>query len=260
MIRKTYLTKISMKVFAKYNLLLKVFPRIDIISKKHYVKTLMCTTSQFFDTITINKQEGKLSINYFDKKGNPIFFDNCLVTKAVLICEKIFKKKFFLDISITKGIPIAAGLGGGSADAGYIIKWILRTYNLKITRNDLLLIARYVGSDVPFFISDFKVAEVSGIGDTVKKVSFNHPCKIHLNNISSSTKTIYSLLNAQKRYQSRVSYDSLFQLLKKRKFVRGAVYNDLEPYVIAHTPTIKALLAKHKHAIVCGSGNSIITL
>jgi 4-diphosphocytidyl-2-C-methyl-D-erythritol kinase len=54
------------------------------------------------------------------------------------------------DIEIHKGIPVAGGLAGGSADAAAALVALDRLWDLRTTDEDLLAIAGELGSDVPF--------------------------------------------------------------------------------------------------------------
>lgn len=53
-------------------------------------------------------------------------------------------------ISIHKGIPVAGGLAGGSADAAATLVALDRLWDLGTTDDDLLALAARLGSDVPF--------------------------------------------------------------------------------------------------------------
>ncbi len=54
------------------------------------------------------------------------------------------------DIEIRKGIPVAGGLAGGSADAAATLVALDRLWDLRTSDEDLLTIAAGLGSDVPF--------------------------------------------------------------------------------------------------------------
>lgn len=67
------------------------------------------------------------------------------------------------EVRITKRIPVAAGLGGGSSDAGAV----LRALGVGRTANELHEMARAIGSDVPFFLSGCETAMGTGRGDRI---------------------------------------------------------------------------------------------
>ena len=57
-----------------------------------------------------------------------------------------------VSIDLTKRIPVAAGLGGGSADAAAVLRGIDVLFELGATRETLLKLAGLLGSDVPFML------------------------------------------------------------------------------------------------------------
>jgi len=59
-----------------------------------------------------------------------------------------------LNIHLHKNIPIGAGLGGGSADAGFFIKLLNDQFNLKLTTEQMMDYARVLGADCAFFIEN----------------------------------------------------------------------------------------------------------
>lgn len=66
-------------------------------------------------------------------------------------------------VRITKRIPVAAGLGGGSADAGVVLAAANAALDRPLGRERLLDLAASVGSDVPFFLEPApKLAEGAG--------------------------------------------------------------------------------------------------
>jgi 4-diphosphocytidyl-2-C-methyl-D-erythritol kinase len=56
-------------------------------------------------------------------------------------------------ISLTKNLPIASGIGGGSADAAATLRGLAQLWGLKLDGDDLLAIAETLGSDVPVCVS-----------------------------------------------------------------------------------------------------------
>ncbi|MBQ7475952.1 MAG: 4-(cytidine 5'-diphospho)-2-C-methyl-D-erythritol kinase [Selenomonadaceae bacterium] len=75
-----------------------------------------------------------------------------LAYRAVLEVQEYCKKNFGVAINLTKKIPAAAGLGGGSADAAAVIRGLNFLYDLNLPERELCKIGANIGSDVPFCI------------------------------------------------------------------------------------------------------------
>jgi len=67
-----------------------------------------------------------------------------------------------LHVALTKRIPVAAGLGGGSADAGAVLRVLARTLPAAVNIGEL---ARGLGSDVPFMVLAANAALAKGRGE-----------------------------------------------------------------------------------------------
>ena len=79
--------------------------------------------------------------------------DNNLCVKAF----KILQNDFLIPnvkIHLHKIIPFGAGLGGGSADAAFMLKSVNEFYNLKLSNSDLKKYAEKLGSDCSFYIDN----------------------------------------------------------------------------------------------------------
>ena len=75
-----------------------------------------------------------------------------LAWRAANEFQKFCGKDFGVEISLTKKIPVAAGLAGGSTDAAAVIRGMNRLYETNLTESELCKIGERVGSDVPFCI------------------------------------------------------------------------------------------------------------
>lgn len=72
-----------------------------------------------------------------------------------------------LKISLTKGIPAAAGLGGGSSDAGAVLRALDEIFPKALSVRALEDLAIGLGADVPYFL-DPRPARVTGIGEAIE--------------------------------------------------------------------------------------------
>jgi 4-diphosphocytidyl-2-C-methyl-D-erythritol kinase len=75
-----------------------------------------------------------------------------LALKAAKLLKKESGYKGGAKITLKKGIPIAAGLGGGSSDAGATLVALNKLWKLRLSTESLIELAAVLGSDVPYFI------------------------------------------------------------------------------------------------------------
>jgi 4-diphosphocytidyl-2-C-methyl-D-erythritol kinase len=71
-------------------------------------------------------------------------------------------------ISLSKGIPRASGLGGGSSDAAVTLQVLNEMWDINLPRERLTEVAAQVGSDVPFFVGGSPTALATGRGEKVE--------------------------------------------------------------------------------------------
>lgn len=95
-----------------------------------------------------------------------------IILKAKQSLEKLLKKKLPCNIHLQKTIPIAAGLGGGSADAAATLAGLNLIYNLKLSKKELGEIGVKIGADVPFFFFG-GTCRVRGMGEKINKIKKN---------------------------------------------------------------------------------------
>ncbi|KAF0145051.1 MAG: 4-diphosphocytidyl-2-C-methyl-D-erythritol kinase [Rhodospirillaceae bacterium] len=92
--------------------------------------------------------------------------DNIVLRAARLLAERIGMAP---DVAITldKRLPVAAGLGGGSADAAATLRGLIRLWNVDRSADDLIVLALALGADVPVCLYGAP-AQVSGIGEGIE--------------------------------------------------------------------------------------------
>ena len=78
------------------------------------------------------------------------------------------KEKRKVSVYLEKRVPRQAGLGGGSSNAGFLLTELNKKYKF-YSKDEMLVIAKKVGADVPFFVYEYDSANVTGIGEIVKK-------------------------------------------------------------------------------------------
>ena len=151
--------KIKVKVPAKINLTLDVLGQKD---GYHEIESLVASID-IFDTVTIRpRKENVITLNF---KGVPTGVSG---TKSnAYRAAETFKKEFGTfgaDIVIERDIPVAAGLGGSSADIAGVLNGLGRFFDVK---RDLNFIADNLGSDVSYMLKG-GFAVMKGRGEKVE--------------------------------------------------------------------------------------------
>lgn len=154
---------------------------------------------------------------------------------AVSECGKVG-----VNITLEKNIPVAAGLGGGSSDAGTVLVGLNRLFRAGFSTADLIALARPLGADVPFFVTDFGAVRAKGIGDQMSAVPSLKDCTFVLVNpgFPVSTRWVY-----EKYALTMADKDS--KLCDSQKKMDHALpyagRNDLEQVALSSYPEIERL-------------------
>ena len=78
------------------------------------------------------------------------------------------------NLSLTKRIPMGAGLGGGSSDAGTTLHALNRLWELGLSAHQLAEIGLSLGADVPVFVHGF-AAFAEGVGERLEPIELDEP-------------------------------------------------------------------------------------
>lgn len=87
-----------------------------------------------------------------------------LVFRAAQELRRVTRVKAGVHIQLSKGIPVAAGLGGGSADAAAVLLGLNKLWNTGLSQDQLREIGQSLGADVPFCLMG-GTALAEGIGE-----------------------------------------------------------------------------------------------
>lgn len=87
-----------------------------------------------------------------------------LVETAARRLSSLLDKPLDFSISVTKEIPVGAGLGGGSSDAATALRLMCRHWKVRRDTPEILRLAEELGADVPICF-DGKAASVDGVGE-----------------------------------------------------------------------------------------------
>jgi 4-diphosphocytidyl-2-C-methyl-D-erythritol kinase len=167
-----------------------------------------------------------------------------------------------VEITISKHIPVAAGLGGGSSDAATVLMGLNELLNRGLSDQRLMEIGVSLGADVPFFIFK-KTALAEGIGEELTAMPDMPTAWVLLVNpgIHVSTAWVYKNLQLTNRGELNklpVSYRTLNE-------VCSIFANDLETVTIPSFPVIAEIKSAMLHcgamgAMMSGSGPTVFGL
>ncbi len=199
--------------------------------------------------------ETSLSISGIKIDGDPN--DNLIIRAYNLLKNNYYLPS--LNIFLEKNIPFGAGLGGGSADAAFMLKMLNEEFNLNLTPIDLEKFAAELGADCPFFVLN-KPVFASGIGNVFSNINISikgYYIVLIKPNVYVSTSNAYSGVKVQK------SAFSLLNLSEKSiSEWKDIVVNDFEKSVFLKFPAIAAIKETlyqqgALYASMSGSGSSV---
>ena len=93
---------------------------------------------------------------------------NNLVYKAAALMQGLAHGSRGAAITLSKGIPPASGLGGGSSDAAVALQVLNEMWGVNLPQKSLIDVAAQLGSDVPFFVGGSPTALTTGRGEKVE--------------------------------------------------------------------------------------------
>lgn len=167
-----------------------------------------------------------------------------------------------VEVWLKKNIPVQAGLGGGSADAAFMLKALVHKYKLPVSENELHETAIGLGADCPFFLHD-KPMLASGIGCDF------YPADISLEGLYIlivKPKVSVSTAEAYAGIRPREPKADLNEILHKPiEQWKGLLVNDFEESVFSKYPELEKLKnALYKagaiYASMSGSGSALYGL
>ena len=168
-------TALRLRAPAKLNWTLEVLgARLD---GYHEVRTVLQTLA-LSDWLTLTPAAG-LSLTLHGEAG-PLAGeppDANLAYRAAALLREQTGNRDGARIALEKGVPVAAGLGGGSSDAAAVVRGLCRLWKLSISDDELASLAAGLGADVPFFLRG-GAALASGRGDAVTPLPDRPPQRL----------------------------------------------------------------------------------
>jgi 4-diphosphocytidyl-2C-methyl-D-erythritol kinase len=257
--------KLEATAFAKVNLHLRILaPRGD---EFHEVRTLLQTVHLCDRVRAAPALRGVVEVTV-DPPGIVSSGEENLVVRAARALQRMAGIDDGAKIELSKRIPVAAGLGGGSSDAAATLVLLDALWNLQLRPSELLAVAAELGSDVPFFLVG-GLALATGRGEIVQPLPDLPALGVLVCTppIEISTPVVYA------RYVTGSRLTSPGSDVRVEAFVADArdgecaappwqeLENDLEPVVIEGWPVAGRAVDALKsldplHAAITGSGAS----
>jgi 4-diphosphocytidyl-2-C-methyl-D-erythritol kinase len=172
-------------------------------------------------------------------------------------------------IELTKRLPASAGLGGGSSDAGAVLRALAALFPDALPRYRLAEVALAVGADVPFFL-DPQPAQVSGVGERIEPLSGVPRMAVLLVNpgIPLSTVDVFRAYDALSNHEASLTMAGPDPTLRPdsgppRESAPASIasladrlHNDLEAAAVRLCPPIARLQERVREAGAAGVGMS----
>ena len=260
---------VKVKVFAKLNLILNVgakqgeFHPIDSVA----------TSVDLYDQVEVVKRNDN-SVNVY---GVQCVAEMCNTAyKAAVAFIQRFQPRLVstsgVDITIRKGIPFGAGLGGSSADAAAVVYCMCKLFGVDIRSREISELCSSLGSDVNFMLFG-GLGRLQGKGDDVTFYQQAEPLHFALTtfDVGMSSKEIYTAYDCYVQ-QSAACLPELTQVAHRNDcvvdmLVRGyptyalkSFENNLQPVVESNYDYCKSYIAfvsQHKlHCCMTGSGSA----
>ena len=224
---------------AKINLTLRILGKED--TGFHRIESI-AAFSDFGDHVEIftNSSCDKLEIS--GPFENDLEGEN-IVVKALEYFRRETNWTQPVTIKISKQIPVAAGLGGGSADAACVLKMLnLIAPKAKISKEKMAKIGLTLGSDVPACLSG-KVLKMEGRGEKLTNIGPipNIPILLVNPNIKLSTKSVFEVFSEKGSFEA-INGDANVNVGEIFRTIECNAPNDLIEPAIKLAPVIKKVL------------------
>src|ERR1700694_649083 len=119
--------------------------------------------------------------------------ENLVFKAAKLLAERVPDLRLG-DFTLDKVLPVAAGIGGGSADAAAALRLLAQTNGLAIDDARLIEVAQLTGADVPVCLASLACV-MTGVGETLLPLSLPKlPCVLVNPRVPVATRDVFKAL------------------------------------------------------------------
>lgn len=234
---------------------------LNIISRRedgyHNIETVFypINMKDSLEIVPSKEKKGTFVQSGIPIDGDP---DKNLVIKAYKLLKNEFKLPE-IDIYLRKNIPFGAGLGGGSADAAFMIRLLNDYAGLNLTDEQMEDFAIQIGADCPFFIRN-KPVFAEGTGNIFSPVNVSledYHIIVIKPEIHVSTQEAYS------RVRTRKPQTSIREIVSQPvETWKDLLINDFESSVFEKYPAIENIKNKMYddgavYSSMSGSGSAV---
>ena len=252
--------KTTQRAYAKINI------GLDVLRRRadgyHEVKMIMQTVDIYDELVLERRKEPGIELR-MDNSDLPSGGDNLICRAADLL----FREKKItegVNISLTKRIPIAAGMAGGSADAAAALRGLNELFDMGYSLKELQALGVGLGADIPYCLAGGTMLS-EGIGEILTPLPA--PPEAHLviakPDINVSTAFVYGNLHAD-RLAWHPDIDGMIAALQQGEMdgITERLGNVLETVTVREYPVIeqiKELLRSQgaQNALMSGSGPTV---
>ena len=256
---------------AKINLFLRVLARG--VNGYHQLETLFCRLT-LGDEVRVRLTDAGRSLDCagiaMPPGGLGPTEKNLAWRAAVAFMEATAWKTGFA-IEIEKRIPVGGGLGGGSADAGGVLRALNALAPAPLSAHQLLRLGAALGADVPFLTQDASpLALAWGRGDRLMPLAplCERPCILFAFSSGVSTADAYRWLTEEPASPAgAIAYRD--QQLSRWEDVELMAFNEFERVVLPRHPIIRRVIDGLRHpqirdafpvVLMSGSGATVFAL
>ncbi|MDV2887316.1 4-(cytidine 5'-diphospho)-2-C-methyl-D-erythritol kinase [Alkalihalophilus pseudofirmus] len=254
--------KCSVKAPAKINL------SLDAIRKRedgyHEVEMIM-TTVDLADRIDLTlTEDGKIKVDV--SEGFVPSDHRNLAYQAASLLQERYQVKQGVSIYITKRIPVAAGLAGGSSDAAATLKGLNDLWALGLSLDELARIGAEIGSDVSFCVYG-GTALATGRGEIITHIESPPSCWVILAKppIGVSTADVYKRLKVEEVEHAKT--EEMIKAIKNQDFngICDHLHNVLETVTLEMHPEVRHIKEQMQRfgadgVLMSGSGPTVFGL
>ncbi|MDA7028387.1 4-(cytidine 5'-diphospho)-2-C-methyl-D-erythritol kinase [Bacillus sp. CLL-7-23] len=189
-----------------------------------------------------------------------------LAYQAAALMKKRFGIKKGVSISITKVIPVAAGLAGGSSDAAAVFRGLNRLWKMNLSLKELAELGAEIGSDVSFCVYG-GTALATGRGEKISLIEAPPHCWVVLAKptLGISTAEVYKQLKLDQVEHPDVK--GMISAIKDKNFQKmcNKLGNVLESVTLKHHPEVAMIKNQMKRfgadaVLMSGSGPTVFGL